>query len=151
MKTNLLKVLITLIVVGGIFVSVWFLSKKFSLPESEIISRQGIHWHAQLTIRIIGQEQEIPSQIGMGAQEFPLHTHTSDGAIHMEFPGLVRKKDLKLGQFFKIWGKKFSKECIFDKCLGPEGALKMLINGEENNDFENYQMKDGDKIEIIYE
>jgi len=27
----------------------------------------------------------------------------------------------------------------------------MAVNGKENKDFENYQMRDGDKIEIRYE
>ena len=151
MKKNTKAFLIILIIVAGISFLSWYLPKKFSLPESEIISRQGIHWHSQLTIKILEQEQEIPSQIGMGIQEFPLHTHTSDGIIHMEFPGLVRKNDLEIGKFFQIWGKKFSKDCVFDKCSGSEGKLKMLVNGSENEEFENYVMKDGDKIEIIFE
>ena len=146
-----LKIFLAILIALGIFFLGWFLIKKFPLLESEIVSRQGIHWHSQLTIKIMSEEQEIPSQIGMAGQEFPLHTHTSDGVIHMEFGGLVRKSDLKIGKFFQIWGKKFSKDCIFDKCQGSEGKVKMLVNNEENFEFENYQMKDNDKIEIIYE
>jgi len=69
----------------------------------------------------------------------------------MEFSGLCLEDDLRLGRFFEIWGKRFNKNCIFDKCSGPEGQLKMFVNGELNYEFENYMMKDGDKIEIIFD
>ncbi|MDO8436206.1 MAG: cupredoxin domain-containing protein [bacterium] len=148
---NFNKILIAIIgvvVIGG---AVWFLSIKPSAPESEIISKKGIHWHADLSIKILGQLQDIPAGIGLGITEHYIHTHESDGIIHIEFPGLVRRDDIRLGQFFEIWGKKFNKECIFDKCNGLDGKLKMLVNGNENSDFENYVMRDKDKIEIIFE
>ena len=63
----------------------------------------------------------------------------------------VKKDDIKLGKFFDIWGKTFNKACIFDKCSGSDGQVNMLVNGELNSEFENYTMKDGDKIEIIFE
>ena len=69
----------------------------------------------------------------------------------MEFSGLVKESDLRLGRFFEIWGKTFSQDCIFDKCAGPQNQLTMLINGKENFEFESYIMRDGDKIEIIFE
>jgi len=55
----------------------------------------------------------------------------------MEFSGLVREDGIRLGRFFKIWGKKFNRDCIFDKCNGPEGRLKMFVNQESNYQFEN--------------
>ena len=128
----------------------WFLVSRFS-SDPEIIARNGIHWHPDLIIKINGQVQEIPENIGMIPQEMPIHTHTNDGIIHLEFSGLVKKDDTKLGKFFQIWGKTFNKDCIFDKCSGPEGKLRMTVNGKENSDFENYLMRNGDKIEIIFE
>lgn len=135
----------------AIFIVGWFLVSKFSSPKSEIITRNGLHWHAQLSVKIFGQAQEIPAGIGLGIAESPIHTHDADNKIHMEFSGLATKNDLKIAQFFKIWGKAFNKDCIFDKCSGQEGRLKMLVNGKENSEFENYVMQDGDKIEIIFE
>ena len=38
-----------------------------------------------------------------------------------------------------------------DKKNDQGGTVKMLVNGKENAEFENYLMKDGDKIEISYE
>lgn len=144
--------IISLIIGGGIFGLVWYAKTRPSLPESEVISRQGLHWHPNLTIKILGENQDIPAGIGLERLPHkPMHTHDRGSVIHMEFAGQVRANDIRLGQFFKIWGKTFSKDCIFDKCSGPDNQLTMLINGKENLEFENYLMRDGDKIEIIFE
>ena len=143
----------TILIFGIIFLAVvaWFVLSKFLAPEGDIITKDGLHWHPSLTINILGEMQEIPENVGMVPQEMPIHTHAKDGIIHLEFAGLVRKDDVKLGKFFQIWGKQFNKDCIFDKCSGPEGNLKMLVNGKENFEFDNYMMLDNDKIEIIFE
>lgn len=144
----------TILIFGIIFVGilVWFFWTKTSIPESDIIAKNGLHWHSNLIINILGENQDIPA--GLGLEKLPhkpMHTHDRDSVIHMEFAGLVTKEDIKLGGFFQIWGKQFNKDCIFDKCSGPEGTLKMPVNGKENGEFENYVMKDNDKIEIIFE
>ena len=148
MKTFIIIIIAIFAAVGG-----WFFFSKLSSPgtESDIISRNGLHWHPHLTIEINGKTQEIPENVGMVPRELPIHTHEKDGIIHLEFTGLVKKDDLKLGEFFRIWGETFNKDCIFDKCSGPEGELLMLVDGKENNDFENYIMGDGDEIEIIFQ
>jgi hypothetical protein len=122
---------------GGILALGWFLVTRPSTPESEIILKEGIHWPADLTIKILGRYQKIPGNIGIGITGLPVHTHKADSVIHMEFSGLVREDDIRLGRFFEIWGKKFNRDCIFDKCNGPEGRLKMLVNQESNYQFEN--------------
>ncbi len=147
--------IIVLIVGGGISALSWFLAIRSSTPESEIISRQGIHWHTDLSIKILSQYQDISANIGIGIgigiTERYIHTHESDGIIHMEFPSLVKKNDIKLGRFFEIWGEKFNQDCIFDKCNGLEGEVKMFVNNQPNSEFENYIMQDRDKIEIVFE
>jgi len=140
------------ILVGGVF----FLSKSEnpSIPESEIVERNGLHWHPKLTVTIKGRKQEIPANLGIGAVHQELHTHdqdAKDGVIHMEMKGVVAKDETKLKNFFGVWGKEFSSTQIFDKKNGEEGKVKMMVNGKENIDFENYQMRDGDKIEVRYE
>ena len=142
-------ILISVIIITGI--AVWFFVSRPSAQKSDIISRNGLHWHPHLTITIKGQVQEIPENVGMVPRELPIHTHEKDGIIHLEFTGLVKKDNLKLGEFFRIWGETFNKDCIFDKCSGPEGELLMLVDGKENNDFENYIMGDGDEIKIIFQ
>lgn len=143
----------TIIIFGIIFLVIlgWFFWSEFSAPEGDIVARNGLHWHADLSIDILGEMQDIPAGIGLARLPHnPMHTHDRDSVIHMEFAGLVKKDDLKLSQFFNIWGKTFDRDCIFDKCSGQAGQLKMLVSGKENPDFENYAMKDGDKIAIIF-
>ena len=69
----------------------------------------------------------------------------------MEFSGVVTKEDTRLGNFFKTWGKEFSSTQIFEYKNSSESAVIIFVNGKENLDFENYLMRDGDKIEIRYE
>ncbi len=147
--------LLTFIILGG---AVFMLSgnnnRDSSIPNDQIVAKNGIHWHPRLLISIKGQKQEIPANIGIGAVHEKIHTHPEDnkeGVVHMEMPGMVTKDDTKLGNFFKIWGKQFNSTQIFDKKNGKEGKVRMLVNGKENKEFENYQMRDKDLIEIIYE
>lgn len=135
------------ILLGGVFL---FSEKETTVPDDQILSRNGLHWHPKLEIFIKGEKQEIPEGIGLKPVEQPIHTHDSSGTIHLELPGLVKKDDLNLGRFFKIWGKGFNSECIFDKCNGEDGKVKMWVNGQENQEFEKYSMRDGDTIEIRY-
>lgn len=136
---------------GSIGSLVWYATTRPPVPEGEIISRGGIHWHPELTITIKGQRQEIPANLGLGAIHQPIHTHDSTGVLHLEIQGLVRREGTELGRFFKIWGKELNSNCIFDSCNGAEGKMTMKVNGDENAKFENYEMKDKDKIEIRYE
>lgn len=129
----------------------WFFLKS-SGSAGEVVSRNGLHWHSNLSIKILGETQDIPAGIGLEKLPHqPLHTHDRDNIIHMEYAGLVKNTDLRIGNFFNIWGKTFNQNCIFEKCSGPEGQLRMLVNGKENLEFENYMMRDKDVIEIIYE
>ncbi len=146
--------LLTIVILAG---AVFFLSRsnESALPEEQIVAKNGLHWHPKLSISIKGEKQEFTSGIGLtGSVHQKMHTHDEDykdGVVHMEMQGLVTKDDTKLGNFFRIWGKGFSSAKIFDKVNGTDGTVRMTINSKENKEFENYQMRDGDKIEIKYE
>lgn len=140
-KKILKIVLVVLLVSGGIGWFIWYVGNQPKTLESEIISRNGLHWHPELTIYIKGVKQEIPANIGIGLTHEPIHTHDNSGVLHLEFSGLVIKDDIKLSHFFKIWKKQFN----------SNGTVKMFVNGKENREFENYLMQDNDKIEIRYE
>ncbi len=122
-----------------------------NLENDTVISNNGIHFHPKLDIYIKGQRQTIPADIGLKPIEHPIHTHDTDNTIHLEFSGLVTLNNTRLQEFFKIWEKQFNSNCIFEYCNGPSGTVKMLVNGQANNQFEKYPMKDEDKIEIIYD
>lgn len=147
-----LKIVIPLILIGlSIGWFLWREASKPAAPEDEIISRRGIHWHPELTILIKGQRQEIPANVGIGIRHEPIHTHDNSGILHLEMQGLVKKKDIRLSHFFEIWDKEFNSNCIFEFCNGQDGTVKMFVNGNPNPEFENYEMRDNDKIEIRYE
>ena len=154
----MLKNIATIILVAGATVLlVWAIEKKSVATEvsttadSSVISKTGIHYHPKLDIYIKGQLQTIPSGLGLGTAHQPIHTHDTDHIVHLEISGLVTLDNTRLEKFFKIWGKQFNPNCIFDNCNGPSGTVKMFVNGQPNNDFEKYLMKSDDKIEIRYE
>lgn len=151
-KVIIIGGIVTILVIVG--VSLLLASSSTSVPDDQIVAKNGLHWHPQLIITIDGKRQEIPANVGIGTIHQKIHTHDTDakdGVIHMEMSGIVVKEDTRLGNFFRIWGKELSSTTIFDKKNGEEGKVKMVVNGKENTDFENYLMKDGDGIEIKYE
>ena len=147
--------ILTIVIILGIFVLLSNNSSKSSgITDDQIVVRNGLHWHPKLAVYISGKKQEFTESIGLGAVHQKMHTHAEDykeGVVHMEIPGVVTKEDTKLGNFFRIWGKKFNSSQIFEFKNSSESAVKMLVNGKTNKDFENYQMHNGDKIEIRYE
>ncbi len=158
------QITIGVLVLGGLGALIWYSGSRAPVPEGEIVSHGGIHWHPELKIVIKGEEIKIPANIGIGIQYagYPrydpmmrmtdMHTHDDSGTLHWEvMKGPVTKEDVRIGSFFAIWGKKFDSSCIFENCNGSEGAVKMFVNGKINTEFQNYLVKDGDKIEIRYE
>ncbi len=129
-----------LIPIGGL---IWFLVSRPPIPESEIASKNGLHWHPTLSIKVAGVEQKFPTSLGIsGSFMAPIHTHEPDGVIHLEFTGLVKNEDIKLKRFFKNWGKD----------MNSFGTItSMTVNGVENKEYGEYIMKDKDKIELRYE
>lgn len=139
---------VLIIGIGGLL-STWWATSQKPVPNN-IIARNGLHWHPKLTISIKGRDQEIPTNIGLEVGENPIHTHDASGTIHEEFPGLVTQDDIRLGKFFKAWGKRFSSTCILSECNGSDGQMTMTVNGKSNTDFDQYIMRDNDKIEIEF-
>lgn len=138
-------------IAAGIGVLWWYFVSRPPVAEAEIISHNGLHWHAELSVLIDGKKESIPAGVGLGISHNPIHTHELDNVIHMEMNGVVRNEDLKLGKFFEVWGKRFDKDCILDFCNSDGGSVKISVNGQPNADFGNYVMRDGDRIEIRYE
>ncbi|MFZ2300172.1 MAG: hypothetical protein WAW00_03495 [Candidatus Moraniibacteriota bacterium] len=131
-----------LLVAGSIGALAWYVVTRPPVSEDEIISRKGIHWHSELAIYVKGVKQDIPADIGIGTVHQPVHTHDASGTIHLEFPGLTRRQDTTLGQFFKNWGKNSDD-------FGQLTTMK--VNGEENIEFMDYHMRDTDKIELRFD
>lgn len=148
-KVFIVGAIVILLLLGA---SWW--SKSLQSSDPDILSARGLHWHPQLTIYVNGEKRDILANIGIGSQyaSMPtfdssmrmtaMHTHEDMPIIHLEFSGAVRRDDTKLGNFFRIWGKDF---------MEFGSSVSMTVNGEESTELENYEMKDGDKIELRYE
>ncbi len=144
-----------IIIVGGLavfllFGGVWY-SNNATRSDSTVISNKGIHLHSTLKIYINGKKQDIPANIGIVGEHSPMHTHSSNGVIHIEYEGVVREDDIKLGNFFKIWGKKFNSDQLFGYKNGEGKDIHMFVNGKESKEFDNYSIKNGDTIILRYE
>lgn len=116
------------------------------------IPKSAIHWHPHVTILIRGQPVTIPANVGLETSAHkPVHTHEPDNILHWEVDRPT-VENMQLGYFFNtVWRKQFSKDCILDSCNGPEGTVKMFVNGSPNEEFDHYMPHDGDEIKIVFE
>ena len=157
LNTDTKIILATVIGTGIVLIGAVVYFSKTQAPSTlseNVVAANGLHWHPRLAVYTNGEKQKFTDSIGLGAVHQKMHTHTEDykdGVVHMEMTGVVTNEQTRLGNFFRIWGKKFSSTQIFDKTNGPEGTVKMSVNGKVNTDFENYEMKDKDLIEITFE
>ena len=109
---------------------------------------QGFHIHPTLEIIVNGEKVEVPANIGVQATCMTaLHTHTPDGLIHVESS---EKRDFSLADFFAVWNQPFSKEEVLSYKADATHEIKMTINGEAVNTFENTILKDGDHIVVTF-
>ncbi len=148
---------VPLLVVAGITVWLFTLPRK---PVSPTVKGKN-HIHANLSITINGKLFPIPGGIGIpgggstmhipGAQKV-IHTHVENDQLHIESVtgGALREDDTKVSTFFDIWGKKFSSTTILENSTLSGGMLEFKVNGKNNAEFEKYQMRDEDKLEIIF-
>jgi len=106
-------------------------------PPTDSISCDGLeqtasHYHAHVTIYIDGNRASIPATIGIAPPTdnpscfYWLHTHTSDGVIHIEAPS---GRSFTLGNFFDIWGKRFS-QLDYPGQLDQSDGWQAFVNGK---------------------
>jgi hypothetical protein len=96
------------------------------------------HVHSRLTIFVNGAQEKVPAGVGISnpqaepTQRGPfvvsgacfswLHTHASDGIVHIESP---IQRTFTLGNFFDVWAQPLSKTQV-----GPvKGPVTALLNG----------------------
>jgi hypothetical protein len=88
-----------------------------------------LHTHQHLDLYVNGHRVQVPALVGIdpAVGMAPLHTHDSSGVIHVESP-LVRA--YTLGQFFAVWGVRFSPTCLGGYCTTPTRRLRVYVNGQ---------------------
>ena len=92
---------------------------------------QVLHIHQHLEIFVNGRSVVVPPNIGIaagGAFFSPIHTHATDGIIHVESP---TQRTFTLGQFFDVWGVKLTPTCIGGYCNSAGAALVAYVNGHK--------------------
>jgi hypothetical protein len=103
------------------------------------IEQLAYHIHAHLQVYISGQPRALPAAIGMvgpvaeqtpygpfyGAQQcyYWLHTHASDGVIHIESPSA---RVYTLGTFFDEWNQPLSGTQV----AGDKGKVTAFVNDQ---------------------
>jgi hypothetical protein len=97
------------------------------------------HIHSHLQVYVDGQPRALPGAIGLvgpvaqqtavgpfyGAETcyYWLHTHTSDGIIHVESPS---KRVYTLGNFFDEWNQPLRRNQV----AGAHGKVTAFVNGQ---------------------
>ncbi len=97
------------------------------------LSREGLalHIHQHLDIVINGRVLNgLPPGIGIDAKgKFiaELHTHDASGIIHVESP---KVRTFTLGDFFDVWGLRFSSHCLGGYCSTKTKHIWVWVNGK---------------------
>jgi hypothetical protein len=102
------------------------------------VEQLAYHIHAHLQVYVNGQSRSLPAGIGLlepvgyatprgpvyGASKcyYWLHTHASDGIIHVESPTV---RIYTLGDFFDEWGQPLSRTQV----ATVRGAVTAFVNG----------------------
>ncbi len=146
---------ISLVVIIGIYFMLKSLSDATpSTPEDllEYIMKAhaniALHIHPSLEIEILGKKDAIPANIGIEAEGMHvIHTHDSTGTLHVESP---YPHQFLLKDFFAIWNRTFSQQCIFEYCIDDNHEIAFTVNGVPNSEYENLPLRELDKIKIVY-
>lgn len=93
------------------------------------------HIHPRLHIFVDGEEETIPSDIGMRGCERAIHMHDVSGEIHVEAQD---RHEYTLGEFFATWGRTLEREGYL---------LDMTVDGAASTELG--ALKFGDKQDIV--
>jgi hypothetical protein len=108
------------------------------------------HVHAALRVYVDGQQVPVPAKIGIdpeGRFLASLHTHDTTGVIHIESS---QQYPFTLGQFFTIWGVKFTNTQLGGYLAGNGNALSVYANGKPVANPAGYVMNPHDNIVVGY-
>ena len=115
---------------------------------SDVGPLRSAHNHADVKVYINGKAIDFSQSKYQLAARF-IHFEEGIGeAIH------THATSLTMGHLFKSLGADFDNNCLaFEKtdyCSGGNAKLRFYVNGKPNNEFDNYVIKDLDKILVSY-
>lgn len=105
------------------------------LTGVECLTSEEFHLHPHLTIKINGEEEPLPANIGIyeGCTQ-ELHTHEPDGVIHVESD---IDKGYTFQNFLNVWGLS----------LEQEGYItRLTVDGVYNNNDTNFKLAEPQEI-----
>ena len=88
-----------------------------------------LHIHQHLDVYVHGKRVTVPADIGIDPEGHfisPLHTHDTSGIIHVESP---TQRQFALGQFFDVWGVRFTDTCLSGLCDSGDNRLRVYVDG----------------------
>jgi len=150
-----------LVVVGLIALLISVSYQDFYLQEEIATNGEGdaiivpendfYHVHADFAVYINGKKTDFNSSI-YSERDPRIHLHIrnqyGDSVIHVE------AEDAIFGEFFTSIGMRIKENCFRTRsmnfCNDGNRTLKMYVNGIKNDDFENYEIKDLDRILITF-
>ena len=116
----------------------------------DALEQTAYHIHAHLTIYINGKQVAIPQGIGIASDQscfYWLHTHTSDGVIHIEFPN---QGNPTLGNFLDIWGQSFNSLGFQNELASSEGWTIYVGGKQVTKNFNQLVLQPHQVITIAY-
>jgi hypothetical protein len=102
--------------------------RAIGVPPLSPLEGTAVHIHQHLDLYVDGRKVTVPAGIGIDpAVGFaPLHTHDPSGVLHVESPTV---RTYTLGQFFAVWGVRFTPSCLGGSCAGGGGQLRVFVDG----------------------
>lgn len=101
-----------------------------ALPKEAL----AFHIHQRMAVLVNGRGQYLPAGIGIDKNlKFisELHTHDESGIIHVEAP---KARKFTLGQFFDVWGLRFSSKCLGGYCNKGDRHVMVWTDGARVHD-----------------
>jgi hypothetical protein len=107
------------------------------------------HVHSHIDVFIDSQKQQVPASIGILSSPscfYWLHTHDSDGVIHVEAP---QTKTFTLGQFLDIWKQTKDTNGMFDSVSSK--SVIAYVNGTQfQGNYRDIQLESRKQIVLAY-
>lgn len=137
----------SILLIGGVALAVMGLFFWLSSLDSKegknndqvaCLTSEIFHIHPELKVFVNGQPEIIPANLGIkpGCTR-ELHTHDTDGIIHVES---AVDRGYKFSDFLRVWDRPVERE---------DYVLKMTVDGVETTDS-NFVLKDKQQIVLEY-
>lgn len=141
-------------VVGGVYLSSGPTAPPPPLPLNEMCVQHtgiGVHYHVYLHIVILGLEYSTPANMSnLGIEDptcyRPVHTHTDLPLLHIELP---QPRDVRLGDFFEIWGQPFSRSQIMSYYTDATHTIDFTVGGVPNSSYQDLLLADRQPLQTI--